>query len=136
LLHLICKNPQIGIEVLQKLLLLIRNQFPADEIDFNKFVNLENTPGLKAYDYCQQQKQKGFQNLLSKFYADPNSDTSKGGGILIIQAKIGGPQLADDLNDPDSNISKEYKLLHDLPPSGLYPRNVKSRFDLSKEITG
>lgn len=136
MLHLICKNPQIGIEVLQQLLLLIRNQFPADEIDFNKFVNLENTPGLKAYDYCQQQKQKGFQNLLSKFYADPNSDTSKGGGILIIQAKIGGPQLADDLNDPDSNISKEYKLLHDLPPSGLYPRNVKSRFDLSKEITG
>jgi hypothetical protein len=90
-LHLICKNPQIGIEVLQKLLLLIRNQFPADEIDFNKFVNFENTQGLKAYDYCQKQQLKGFQNLLSKFYADPNSETSKGGGILIIQAKIGGP---------------------------------------------
>lgn len=60
LLHLVCKNPQIGIEVFQKLLLLVRSQFPADEVDFNKFVNLESTAGLKAYDCCQQQKQKGF----------------------------------------------------------------------------
>ena len=60
LLHLVCKNPQIGIEVFQKLLLLVRSQFPADEVDFNKFVNLENTAALKAYDCCQQQKQKGF----------------------------------------------------------------------------
>ena len=68
LLHLICRNSDIGIDVLQKMLLLIRSHFPADEVEFNRFVKMQNHQQIRAHDYCQQLKHKNFTNLMSKFY--------------------------------------------------------------------
>ena len=54
---------------------------------------------------------------------------------MIIKAKIGGKQLQDDLKDPNSAISKEYKLLQELDPMNQYHKEVKTRYNLKESIT-
>ena len=80
LLHTVCRNGAITLDILQEMLTLLQQQFDSEH-EFKAFINLPNNDGITALDYCSARKREHFSHHISQF-------ADKVGHLIQVEAEL------------------------------------------------